>query len=238
MPIHYFRIMHLFFAPDLSASEFYLPDEETHHFIHVLRFSQGKQIQVTDGKGNRALCEAVQVSKKQVLLNVLEKEFFPKPTRKLHVAIAPTKNMDRLEWFVEKATELGIAEITPIICRHSERKTLKLERIQKLVVAAARQSQHYYFPVVNSEIAFDKFLDSVNTNEVSTFIAHCVDAEKQVARDLADARHAVVLIGPEGDFSPEEIEMALSKGYQALSLGNSRLRTETAGLKAVAAFNL
>ena len=230
--------MHLFFAPDLSSSEFYLPDEETHHFIHVLRFSQGKQIEVTDGNGTRALCEAIQVSKKQVLLNVLETEIFPQPSRKLHVAIAPTKNIDRFEWFVEKATELGISEITPIICRHSERKTLKLERIQKLVVAAARQAQHYFFPVVNSEVAYDKFLDSVNDKEVSAFIAHCEESEKQEARELASATNAIVLIGPEGDFSPEEIEKASKKGFKALSLGNSRLRTETAGLKAVAAFNL
>lgn len=230
--------MHLFFAPDLSASEFYLPEEETHHFIHVIRFSQGKQIEVTDGFGSRALCEAIQVSKKEVLLKVLEKEIFPAPTRKLHIAIAPTKNIDRFEWFVEKATELGIAEITPIICRHSERKTLKLERIQKLVVSAARQSQHYFFPVLNSEVTFDKFLESINAKEVSAFIAHCEDSEKLEARELASIAHAVVLIGPEGDFSHEEIEIALKKGYKALSLGNSRLRTETAGLKAVAAFNL
>ena len=230
--------MHLFFAPDLSASEFYLPDEETHHFIHVLRFSQGKHIEVTDGKGARALCEAIQVSKKQVLLNLLEKEIFPVPARKLHVAIAPTKNIDRFEWFVEKATELGIAEITPIICRHSERKTLKLERIQKLVVSAARQSQHYYFPIVNEECSFDKLLESQKGNEVANFIAHCVESQKQEARDLSSITRALVLIGPEGDFSPEEIEKALSMGFKALSLGNSRLRTETAGLKAVAAFNL
>ena len=230
--------MHLFFAPDLAASEFYLPDEETHHFIHVLRFSQGKQIEVTDGNGTRALCEAIQVSKKQVLLNVLEKEIFPVPARKLHVAIAPTKNIDRFEWFVEKATELGIAEITPIICRHSERKTLKLERIQKLVVSAARQSQHYYFPIVNEECSFEKLLESQQVNEVVNFIAHCVESPKQEARDLYSIPSALVLIGPEGDFSAEEIEKALSMGYKALSLGNSRLRTETAGLKAVAAFNL
>ncbi|MBK9636601.1 MAG: 16S rRNA (uracil(1498)-N(3))-methyltransferase [Bacteroidetes bacterium] len=230
--------MHLFFAPDLSSSEFYLPDEETHHFIHVLRFSQGKQIEVTDGKGARALCEAIQVSKKQVLLTVLEKENFPTPTRKLHVAIAPTKNIDRFEWFVEKATELGIAEITPLICRHSERKTLKLERIQKLMVSAARQSQHYFFPLVNAEVSFEKFLESMNENNDSAFIAHCEESEKVEARELASTMNAIVLIGPEGDFSHEEIENALKKGFKALSLGNSRLRTETAGLKAVAAFNL
>jgi 16S rRNA (uracil1498-N3)-methyltransferase len=230
--------MHLFFAPDLSAPEFYLPEEETHHFIHVLRFAQGKQIEVTDGLGTRALCEAIQVSKKQVLLNILGKKTFPVPDRKLHVAIAPTKNMDRFEWFVEKATELGIAEITPVICRHSERKTLKLERILKLVVSAARQSQHYYFPIVNAENTFDKFLESVNLNAVSAFIAHCEDSEKLAARELAAATNALVLIGPEGDFSRDEIEGALKKGFKALSLGDSRLRTETAGLKAVAAFNL
>ena len=230
--------MHLFFAPDISTDEFYLPDEETHHFIHVLRFSQGKQIEVTDGNGTRALCEAIQVSKKQVLLNVLEKEIFPVPARKLHIAIAPTKNIDRFEWFVEKATELGIAEITPIICRHSERKTLKLERIQKLVVSAARQSQHYYFPLMNAEISFEKFLESMNENSDSTFLAHCEESEKVEARELASTTNAIVLIGPEGDFSKDEIEIALKKGFRALSLGNSRLRTETAGLKTVVAFNL
>lgn len=230
--------MHLFYAPDISSDQFLLPEEETHHFVHVLRFSQGKEIEVTDGKGTRALCEAVQVSKKQVQLQVLKKEIFPASNRRLHVAIAPTKNIDRYEWFVEKATEMGIAEITPIICQHSERKTLKLERIQKLVVAAARQSQHYYFPVVNAEISFDTFLAAVRGKESAAFIAHCAEAEKDHARELALITTAVVLIGPEGDFSPEEIEKALQQGYRALSLGNSRLRTETAGLKAVAAFNL
>ena len=168
----------------------------------------------------------------------MEKEIFPVPARKLHVAIAPTKNIDRFEWFVEKATELGIAEITPIICRHSERKTLKLERIQKLMISAARQSQHYYFPMVNAEVSFDLFLDSLDGSGSSTFIAHCEEAEKQEARELASTTNAIVLIGPEGDFSHEEIEKAMKKGFKALSLGNSRLRTETAGLKAVAAFNL
>ena len=120
----------------------------------------------------------------------------------------------------------------------AERKTLKLERIQKLVVSAARQSQHYFFPVVNSEVSFEKFLESMNENSDSTFIAHCEESEKHEARELASITNAVVLIGPEGDFSQDEIENALKKGFKALSLGNSRLRTETAGLKAVAAFNL
>ena len=231
--------MHLFYAPDLSTNEFYLPEEETHHFIHVLRLSEGKQIEITDGKGTRALCEALQVSKKQVLLKILEKEHFAFPTRKLHIGIAPTKNIDRFEWFVEKATEMGISEITPIICRHSERKTLKLERIQKLLVAAARQSKHFHFPILNTECTFDKFIiQNTHVSEKSAFIAHCVDTEKHELKQLSTAQNALVLIGPEGDFAPEEIENAIKAGFLPLSLGASRLRTETAGLKTVAAFNL
>lgn len=232
--IGYFCAVHLFYSPVIS-DEFALPDEEAHHLFHVLRLKEGDQILVTDGCGVRATCSLSLVSKKTVLVRVVQQELFDRPARELHLAIAPTKNMDRFEWLAEKATEMGITTITPLICRHSERKELKTERVRKLIVAAAKQSRQYWFPVLNEATPFRKVIDE-SSDEVK-LIAHCNDSEKVSLTSLAAAVKVLVLIGPEGDFSEEEIAIALEKGFSALSLGESRLRTETAGLVAVAAFH-
>jgi len=228
--------MHLFYAPELSTTEFSLPDEESHHLLHVLRLSQGDRVQVTDGKGGLSVCELVRLSKKSAMLQIISKEQHPQPARKLHIAIAPTKNMDRLEWLVEKATEIGVQRITPILCKHSERKVLNTDRLRKLVVSAAKQSRHYWFPTLDELYPFDGFIQQ----EYSGFrcIAHCHPGPKELLSSVRKEEEVTILIGPEGDFNTAEVELALMKGYHPISLGESRLRTETAALVAVVAFNI
>ncbi|MBL7925079.1 MAG: 16S rRNA (uracil(1498)-N(3))-methyltransferase [Bacteroidia bacterium] len=225
--------MHLFYTPDLPAEALTLSGEEAHHLVHVLRMQPGMQVRVTNGKGRLATCEITTVSKKDVALQVLETSVFDAPRRKLHIGIAPTKNIDRFEWFVEKATEIGIVEITPLICRRSERKVINAERINKLIVAAAKQSLHYHFPLLQEAVHFDRYIE----RNPGGFIAHCEAGSKEPVSVLRKVDSATVLIGPEGDFHPEEIVLAQQAGCIPLSLGESRLRTETAGIMAVAVFN-
>ena len=203
--------------------------------MHVLRLSAGKLVYVTDGKGGGAVCELVSVSKKEVLLETKQLNYLPIPARRLHVAIAPTKNIDRIEWFVEKATEIGIAEITPLICHRSERKDLKLDRIRKLIVSAAKQAQRDWFPVLKDVVQFNSFMENISI--ANRFIAHCGEGVKAGLSDLKSHNEVIVLIGPEGDFTQDEVEIAVRKKFIPLSLGEARLRTETAGLVSVAAFN-
>ncbi|MDL2211198.1 RNA methyltransferase, partial [Bacteroides sp. OttesenSCG-928-M17] len=154
---------------------------------------------------------------------------------RLHIAMAPTKNMDRNEWFAEKATEMGIDEITFLDCRFSERKNIKTDRIEKITVSAMKQSLKARLPKLNEMIAFDKFIAQEFSGQ--KFIAHCYEGEKQELKSVLLPEEAVILIGPEGDFSPEEVEKALAKGFIPISLGKSRLRTETAALSACFTFS-
>ena len=150
----------------------------------------------------------------------------------LHIAIAPTKNMDRLEWFVEKATEIGISEITPLLCRYSERKVVKLERINKIIVSAMKQSKKSLLPQLNEMISFNDFIKKCEGHD-NCFIAHCYNQNKQSLSQLyLKGNDATIVIGPEGDFSEEEVESALKNGFSPITLGESRLRTETAGIVA------
>ena len=150
---------------------------------------------------------------------------------KIHIAVAPTKNMDRIEWFAEKATEIGLDAITFVNCRFSERKVVKCDRVERIVVSAMKQSLKYSKPVVGEMIDFKKFISEERAGE--KYIAHCYEGEKQLLKDLHEpGKDATILIGPEGDFSPEEVKMAMDAGFKPVSLGNSRLRTETAALVA------
>jgi 16S rRNA (uracil1498-N3)-methyltransferase len=156
---------------------------------------------------------------------------------RIHIAIAPTKNMDRLEWFAEKVTEIGIDEITPVFCRFSERKNINMERVEKILVSAMKQSQKAYLPKLNPACPVQQLLKQAT--ESQKFIAHCYEGEKRLLQQLYNKNEsALVMIGPEGDFSPEEVEMALQNGFQPVSLGESRLRTETAGVVACHTMNL
>lgn len=229
--------MHLFYTPYILKNN-ELPEEEALHCIRVLRLSIGDEVMLTDGKGSFYKATISACSNKRCLVKILEQI----PERKawiahLHLAMAPTKNMDRIEWFAEKATEIGFDELTFLNCRYSERKVVKNERIEKILVSAVKQSLKASVPVLNEMIDFDKFISQDFNGQ--KFIAHCYPGEKPLLRDLIRrGEDVLVLIGPEGDFSEEEVEKAIKSGFQPISLGRSRLRTETAALVACHIMNL
>jgi 16S rRNA (uracil1498-N3)-methyltransferase len=192
----------------------------------------GDEIKVSGGDGNLYRCILEEANPKSAMLSILAIEGgFGKHPYYLHIAVAPTKNIDRYEWFLEKATEVGIDAITPILCAHSERKVVKEERQERVVIAAAKQSLKAYMPKLNDMCSFEEFVE--NTSCEQRFIAHCYKDEKRLLQqELRLATDVVVLIGPEGDFSEEEVKKAMALGYVPVSLGESRLRTETAGVVA------
>ncbi len=228
--------MHVFYTPDIASSP-ELPEEEAAH-CRVLRLEEGDEIMLTDGKGYfyKALIEAI--GGKRCRVKVCEASL-QKPLWRghLHVAMAPTKNMDRTEWFVEKATEIGFDELTFLNCRFSERRTIKTDRIGKIVTSAVKQSLKASRPAINGMTDFGKFITAAPQGQ--KFIAHCHEGEKPLLREMLDPdKDALVLIGPEGDFSPEEVEQAKEANFCPVSLGGARLRTETAALVAVHLMNL
>mgnify|MGYP002542051687 CR=1 FL=1 len=229
--------MHVFYAPDIKAKA-ELPEEEAQHCVRVLRLEIGDEIVLTDGKGFFYKAVISAVAGKRCMVDIVEEtEQIPFWPCHLHIAMAPTKNMDRNEWFAEKATEIGFDELTFLNCRFSERKVIKTERIEKILVSAIKQSLKAYLPVLNEMTDFDKFI--AKDFKGQKFIAHCYEGEKPLLKDvLRKGENALVLIGPEGDFSPEEVEKALANGFVPISLGKSRLRTETAALVACHTMNL
>jgi 16S rRNA (uracil1498-N3)-methyltransferase len=226
--------MHVFYTPDIQDSSVYvLNEEESRHCSKVLRLAIGDKVFLVDGKGGLYEAEIASESKRNVSLSILHvTRNYQQRDYHIHIAIAPTKNIDRMEWFLEKATEIGIDEVTPIICERSERKVVKDERLEKVVTSAVKQSLQAYHPLIHPAIAFDKFLKQDFNAE--KMIAHCIDDEQRVFMNevVKPGSRYLVLIGPEGDFSPEEIRMALDAGFTPLTLGKTRLRTETAGLAA------
>lgn len=231
--------MFLFYTPDISEHQ-ELPAEEAAHCSRVLRMTEGDKIRLTDGLGSFYDAELTLVSNKRCFYRVLGKET-PSPLwhGHLHVAMAPTKNMDRVEWFAEKATEIGFDELTFLNCRFSERKVIKIERVDKILVSAMKQSLKPTKPILNEMTDFAKFVKQERDGQ--KFIAHCYDdlGERIPLRKVLKAgENVVVMIGPEGDFSREEVELAMANGFQPISLGRSRLRTETAALVATHLLNL
>lgn len=225
--------MHVFYTPDISSNEYVLNEEESKHCIKVLRLSVGAMVYLIDGIGGLYKAEITGEHKKHVTLRVVEaKHEYNKRNHYLHIAIAPTKNIDRLEWFLEKATEIGIEEITPVICDRSERKVVKEDRLYKVITSAVKQSLQAYHPVLNPQTTLSAFLKQ--TNDSVKMIAHCLDNEpRQFINQVTQPKQRyTILIGPEGDFTGNEIELALQNGYKPLTLGNTRLRTETAALAA------
>lgn len=229
--------MHVFYTPDILVNN-ELPEEEAQHCLRVLRLSQGDQITLTDGKGSFFQAEISMATGKRCYVNVIERTEYESPWGcRLHLAVAPTKNMDRNEWFAEKATEIGFDELSFLNCRFSERRVIKTERIEKILVSAIKQSLKPTLPILNAMTDFDKFISRELPEQ--KFIAHCYEGDKPLLKDvLIKGKDAVVMIGPEGDFSPEEVAKALEKGFQPISLGKSRLRTETAALVACHTMNL
>ena len=229
------KIMNLFYAPDILQT-LSLPEEESQHCAKVLRMKAGEHIHIIDGVGGLYEAEIIEAHPKRTQVSIISEqhEYGRRPFR-LHLAVAPTKNIDRFEWFVEKATEIGFDELTPLCCRYSERKVIKPERIEKILVSAAKQSLKAYVPRLNPMITAKEFIgnSSFLIPHSSLFIAHCYDQPKQhLFNACQPGGDVVVMVGPEGDFSEEEVELALRNSFQAITLGESRLRTETAGVVA------
>ena len=200
--------------------------------MRVLRLQSGDELEVVDGAGGYYRAVITNPHPKHCEFEIKETiTEYGKRDYRLHIAIAPTKNIERFEWFIEKCTEIGVDEITPLLCRFSERKIIKPERLEKIIVSAAKQSLKAYFPILNPMCSFRDFIQQTTVSQ--KFIAHCYEQDKQLLqRVYQKSFDAVILIGPEGDFSPEEVQAAIQHQFHPVSLGSSRLRTETAGIAA------
>ena len=225
--------MQLFFNPtiDEHTSQLSFERDESKHIVKVLRKSVGDELHITNGKGWLFVAEISLADIKNCIATITSKTFQAKRSYKVHLAVAPTKMNDRYEWFLEKATEIGIDTITPIICDHSERKVIKRDRFEKILQSAMKQSLHYYMPQLNDVIQFKEFVKQEFTGQ--KFIAHCEETDrKSLKKELLPQQDVTILIGPEGDFSVKEIEMAIKNRYIPVTLGTTRLRTETAAIVA------
>ncbi len=228
----YFFVMNLFYAENIKPPVFDLPTEESKHIIRVLRKNNGDNITITDGKGSFYDCKIIDANPKHCTLEV--QNTIPDENKRdyyIHIAIAPTKNIARTEWFLEKCTEIGIDEITPVITFNSERREIKLPRLEKVVISAMKQSLKATLPLLNEKTLFKHLIEKPFEGE--KYIAWI---DESVTNTLINVypkgSNALILIGPEGDFTPEEVKDALKNGYRPVSLGKSRLRTETAGIVA------
>lgn len=235
--------MHLFYIENpnqinYQSQQITVEDEEAHHAIKVLRMQLGDVVCATDGQGNWFEGKIMEARKRFLIIRI-DKHTKGKGKRdyKIHIAVAPTKNIKRFEWFLEKATEIGIDEITPIISEHSERREMKVERSNKVITAAVKQSLKSYHPVLNTPIKLKDFLARVKEEE--KYIAHLIDEDQQSLKQLyQESKDVCILIGPEGDFSKTEVRQAIESGFKAVRMGNERLRTETAAFVACHSIHL
>ena len=228
--------MQFFYDPTLTpgARECILSKSESNHLIRVLRKKVGDEIHLTNGQGYVFKGEISDPSVHACKIEIREEEKTIQKMHSLHLAVAPTKNSDRYEWFLEKATEIGIDEITPIICEHSERKVLKPHRLEKVIQSAMKQSLRSVLPILNDPVPFEEFMKKDFTPWFK-YIAHCQEGERQELKRRATAdKDILILIGPEGDFSDAEIDLAVNNGFMPVSMGEYRLRTETAAILACA----
>ena len=222
------------YAPDLHPSQptYTLSEEESKHAVRVLRMGPGDTVTLVDGRGGLYQAAVADANPKRCQLRLIAHAQVPPRPYFTHVAVAPTKNLDRMEWFVEKAVEVGVERISFLRCARSERRELKLERLEKIAISALKQSGQAWLPQLDEVMDFAAFLEQ--TAPAATFIAHLEAGERtDLKQVVASAPRCCVLIGPEGDFTPAEIELALSQGIRPVTLGTSRLRTETAALAAV-----
>jgi len=224
--------MYRFYCPDI-AHKLTLPDDEQRHAVKVLRLKQGDTFEAFDGNGSLFICTIKTIDKKTCTFEIVQtNNTLNQSFKNLHIAIAPTKNNDRLEWFLEKATEIGISQITPILSARSERKIIKPERLEKILVAATKQSQRLFVPKLNPLIDFKTFIGVPHQAKIKA-IAHCEDTPKKALKLLYNSpQETLILVGPEGDFTKEEINFAEQYNYKSVSLNSNRLRTETAALVA------
>jgi len=232
--------MQLFYASEIYDTYAVLSEDESSHCIRVLRKSSGDSVEVIDGKGH--LFEGVleiENKNKPAKVYIQKRHFFEETTYRsgFHLAIAPTKNADRMEWLVEKCVELGLGSITFLNCEHNERSNIRRDRLEKIAISALKQSLQHWLPPIEMGISFKEYIDQIPTN-AKGYIAHCNEDVKSEFGSETINNPCYMLIGPEGDFSTAEISMALNKGLVAVSLGKSRLRTETAGLYACGVYRL
>lgn len=232
--------MNLFYCPEATANTPALLNEEESRHLVVLRKVVGDSVNLFDGKGNLFTAVIAEMRKRETVLThlVLEKSILNNPSAKLQIAIAPPKNMDRMEWFAEKATEIGVYSISPIICQRSERRELKTERLFKIVLSAAKQSLKLIIPRVEEAVPFKKIVTQKFPSSTKKFIAYCEEKPIHLKDAFKKGEDICVLVGPEGDFTPEEITLAKANGFEVVSLGESRLRLETASILVSAIFNL
>ena len=222
------------FAPDLTptAATYQLSEEESKHAVRVLRLGTGDAVELVDGRGGLYAAAIAEANPKRCRLRIIHYKLVTPRLYFTHIAVAPTKNLDRMEWFVEKAVEIGVERITFLRCARSERRELKLERLEKIAISALKQSGQAWLPQLDELVDFSTFIDGIAPE--TAFIAHLEAGERtDLTQVVAAQPRCCVLIGPEGDFTPAEIELALGKGIRPVTLGTSRLRTETAALAAV-----
>ncbi len=224
-----------FYKKDIGSTDtiVVLDEDTSKHVVQVLRMGNGEKIRLTDGKGNLYTCGITDNHRKKCSVAVVERATVSKASSNTCIAISPLKNNSRFEWFLEKATEIGITEIVPLVCERTEKPQLKMERLQGILVSAMLQSQQAWLPVLQEATKFNDYIKAAGTaGTLQKFIAHCEPDKKTPLSTIQPSSHSTILIGPEGDFSPKEIESALRSGFEPVSLGETRLRTETAGMVA------
>ena len=230
--------MIFFYCPNPVSTVHVLDEQESRHCIKSLRLRKNDQVYITDGQGNLYLTQIISDNIKACSLEIIHKiEDYPRLPYHLHIGIAPTKNSDRLEWFVEKAVEIGISQITALVCEKSERTSIKPDRIERLMIAAIKQSLRTEIPTFTHKIYFNDFIETTKEMYPQKFIAYCGDLQQDVSllkTVCQPAANTLILIGPEGDFTPNEVQKAIHCGFTPISLGQFRLRTETAALLACA----
>jgi len=229
--------MQLFFANIfIDAENILLSAEESKHCVRVLRHKNGDIVNVIDGKGNFYETEITDANPQKCSVKIISKKQIASPKNyRLHIAISPTKNADRIEWMLEKCTELGVDEFSFIICKRTEKTGVKIDRLKKIAESAVKQSIQAMLPVINEAQTFKEFVVK-QTNTSSKYIAHCLEEDKTDLKNILQNPTSLILIGPEGDFTEDEIKLAIENKFQTISLGKNRLRTETASLYAAAAF--
>jgi 16S rRNA (uracil1498-N3)-methyltransferase len=232
--------MNIFYAPDIVLPEITLSPEESAHCVRVLRLGMGEKVQVIDGNGGYYNAVITLPDAKHCKLTVTETiEKQEKRYYSVHIAIAPTKNMERFEWFIEKSVEIGINAITPLLCHHSERRVLKTDRLERLIISTMKQAIIPTHPILHELTGFKEFITKQGKNDTDLFIAHCEETDRiKLSEVCRPGKNTLVLIGPEGDFSPDEIRLATDHHFVPVSLGRNRLRTETAGIVACHTVNL
>ena len=232
--------MNIFYSNNIDKSNetIIILEQENSHLIKVLRKKTGDYVDITDGKGFLYSCSIIESDKNKSVLKIESSKEFKNKSPNLKVAIALTKNRDRFEWFLEKATEIGVSEITPLICRYSERNKFNIERSKKILISAMKQSLRYRLPIINEPIYFKDYLISESKNKIDSFIATCLDSDISLLKEkLIKGNDSEIMVGPEGGFSQNELDLAKKAKFVPVSLGEGRLRTETAGVMVCSIFS-